>query len=385
MIILLILFTLYYIFILISSVFAMHHINKNKKHNEYKFNKPAIVFLMIFIVIPAFFPLILGITEIISNILGMIIYLVIGVPSTNSIILMGKLFNSPDSLGGNKIYDRKSILIFIFYLFNIFFGHLIFFMERRRKRANCVIALSIIFCIYNFVKICGIIMNILFSQNYDNKINDNNLIESIKNYNQSVLDDIKLQKKNKPIKKPINNNINYNINYNNNYNNNNYNNNYHNNSNINNNYYDYNNNKINNDYISNNDSKSLINNNIENYKEDTTRDIIKDKNYEKNKYLNNDDKETNKYKLKNYLGYERPFPNQIPENDRKIKTEVQSTNNNNDLSNNNFDKNTDINKNKNSKFFNSDKSSKNIFSENLNEPHIKNKNKNDEEEFNYDN
>ena len=90
-------------------------------------------------------------------------------------------------------------------------------MDDRTRRVNCVMILAIIFCVYNFVKIVGIIMNILFSENYENKIGNNELIEEIKNYNQSVSDNIKLNNKYKPRKKEkiINNNNNFNNNINN--------------------------------------------------------------------------------------------------------------------------------------------------------------------------
>ena len=363
--ILLIFFTLYYIFILVSSVFAIHHIKKNKNHNRYKFKKTAIIFLMILIILPAFLPILFKINKIVTNILGMIYYLIIGVPTTNSIILMGTLFNAPDSSGGNDAYDKKSLFIFVFYLFNIFFGHLILYMQDRTSRVNCVMILAIIFCVYNFIKIVGIIMNILFSENYENKIGNNNLVEEIKNYNQSVSDNIKLNKKYKPRKKEkiINNNFN----------------------NINN-----NNNNIKEDYTKSNN----ILFNDENINEASSRlEILKNENSEKNiinkskKYSNNNEEDNNKkHKLKNFLGYERPFPHKI-ENERKIKTEVQSLNHNYLNNNNNYDNITEINKNNNNKNYiinnNNNNSNKNNIFESLSEPHIKNTTKKSEDEFDY--
>jgi len=357
--ILLILFTLYYIFILVSSVFAMHHIKKNKNHNRYKFKKPAIILLMILIILPAFLPLIFKITQIVSNILGMIIYLIIGVPTTNTIVLMGTLFNAPDSSGGNSAYDKKSLFIFVFYLFNIFFGHLILYMTDRTSRVNCVMILAIIFCIYNFIKIIGIIMNILFSENYENKIGNNELREEIKNYNQSISDNIKLKDKYKPKKKEkiIN--------------------------------------RINNQNIIDdnpNSNTNIINNNIENTIDASSRlEIIKNENSEKktnkSKKFSNDyeeDDNNKKHKIRNYLGYERPFPHKILENERTVKTEVQSLNHNY-LNNDKYDNITETNKNNIKKNFilNNDNSNKNNLFESLSEPHIKNINKKSEDEFDY--
>ena len=357
--ILLILFTIYYIFILVSSVFAMHHIKKNKNHNRYKFKKPAIIFLMLLIIIPAILPLIFKINLIISNILGMIYYLIIGVPTTNTIVLMGTLFNAPDSSGGNSAYDKKSLFIFLFYLFNIFFGHLILYMTDRTSRVNCVMILAIIFCIYNFVKIFGIIMNILFSENYESKIGNNELREEIKNYNQNISDNIKLKGKYKPRKKEkiINTRNNQNIN---------------------------------DDYPNSNYNLINNNNNIENTIDASSRlEIIKNENSEKKtnkskKFSNDYDKDNNKkHKIKTYLGYERPFPHKI-EKERNVKTEVQSLNYNY-LNNDNYDNITETNNNNTKKNFlsNNDNSNKNKLFESLSEPHFKNINKKSEDEFDY--
>ena len=203
-------------------------------------------------------------------------------------------------------------------------------------------------------------MNILFSENYESKIGNNELREEIKNYNQSISDNIKLKGKYKPRKKEkIINEIN--------------------------------NQTIKDDYPNNNNN--IINNNIENTIDASSRvEIIKNENSEKKtnkskKFLNDYEEDNNKKrKIKNYLGYERPFPHKI-ENERTVKTEVQSLNHNY-LNNDNYDNITETNKNNIKKNFlsnNDDNSNKNNIFESLSEPHIKNINKKSEDEFDYNN
>ena len=118
-------------------------------------------------------------------------------------------------------------------------------------------------------------------------------------------------------------------------------------------------------------------------------EIIKNENSEKKtnkskKFSNDYDKDNNKkHKIKTYLGYERPFPHKI-QNERNVKTEVQSLNYNY-LNNDNYDNITETNNNNTKKNFlsNNDNSNKNKLFESLSEPHFKNINKKSEDEFDY--
>ena len=191
---------LYYLFLIICSVLAMHHLRKNKINDRYKFNTASLVFLLILNIIPPLIPIILGIGKIIPCISGMILYIFLGVPTTNTNFYMNYILNCSDSYGGYNKSDRKGILIFVFYLFNIFFSSLIFFLTTRSRRVGCVLTLTSILTVYNLIKMGGISFRILFVESKINEI----IIEPNK------VDKIKkeIENRNKLIRKRINNDSN---------------------------------------------------------------------------------------------------------------------------------------------------------------------------------
>ena len=185
----------------------MNNIKKNKNLDKYKFNKIAISLLIIFNFIFGILPMFFSIGKILENIVNMIFYLFLGSPSSNSVFLMSYLFNASDKSGGIKLGDKNGFFLLVFYLSNIFFGSLIFFLTNRSKRVNCVLILSIFFTVYNFVKQISIIIRILVYEKYFSKIsNDKKVIEM-------VLNDLK-KIKNIPVDNIINNNNNNNNNNN---------------------------------------------------------------------------------------------------------------------------------------------------------------------------
>ena len=161
---------IYYLFLIICSIFAMHHLRKNKINDRYKFNTASLVFLLILNIIPPLIPIILSIGKIIPCIGGMLLYIVLGVPTTNTNFYMNYMLNCSDSYGGYYKNDRKGILILIFYLFNIFFSSLIFFLTTRSRRVGCVLTLTSILTVYNFIKMAGISFRILFVESKINEI-----------------------------------------------------------------------------------------------------------------------------------------------------------------------------------------------------------------------
>ena len=179
-------FELYYVFILISSIFAMNNISKNKNHDKYKFNKVAISLLIIFNFAFGILPLIFSLSKIIPNITNMIMYLFLGAPSSNSVFLMASLFNSGYKSGGKKIEDQSGFFFLIFFTFNLFFEGLILFNTNRSSRVNSVLDLAILFTIYNFFKQLAIALRILFVKKNFTENNDEqykeikNLITSLK-------------------------------------------------------------------------------------------------------------------------------------------------------------------------------------------------------------
>ena len=179
-------FELYYVFILISSIFAMNNISKNKNHDKYKFNKVAISLLIIFNFAFGILPLIFSLSKIIPNITNMIMYLFLGASSSNSVFLMASLFNSGYKSGGKKIEDQSGFFFLIFFTFNLFFEGLILFNTNRSSRVNSVLDLAILFTIYNFFKQLAIALRILFVKKNFTENNDEqykeikNLITSLK-------------------------------------------------------------------------------------------------------------------------------------------------------------------------------------------------------------
>ncbi len=173
-------FELFYAFILICSIFAMNNIKKNKNLDKYKFNKIAISLLIIFNFIFGILPMFFSIGKILENIVNMIFYLFLGSPSSNSVFLMSYLFNASYKSGGIKLGDKNGFFLLVFFLSNIFFGSLIFFLTNRSKRVNCVLILSIIFTVYNFVKQISIVLRILiYEKKFDQYPKDQNIIQNI--------------------------------------------------------------------------------------------------------------------------------------------------------------------------------------------------------------
>ena len=157
-------FEVYYLFILICSVVAMDNVRKNKNLNPYKFNTRAIISIIILTVIPGICPLIFKSSIIFNNIIPMLLYLVLGAPSSSSTFYMAKILNSSETCGGDNTKERKGIVIIIFLLFNLFFGSLTFFNYNRKRRVETVMILGICYLIYNFFKILAIILNLLFNR-----------------------------------------------------------------------------------------------------------------------------------------------------------------------------------------------------------------------------
>jgi len=157
-------FEVYYLFILICSVIAMDNVRKNKNLNPYKFNTRAIISIIILTVIPGICPLIFKSSIIFNNIIPMLLYLVLGAPSSSSTFYMAKILNSSETCGGDNTKERKGIVIIIFLLFNLFFGSLTFFNYNRKRRVETVMILGICYLIYNFFKILAIILNLLFNR-----------------------------------------------------------------------------------------------------------------------------------------------------------------------------------------------------------------------------
>ena len=167
----------------------MDNVRKNKKLDSYKFNTAAITTIIILTFIPGILPLILKSALIFENIIPMLLYLLLGASPSSSFFYIAKILNASETCGGENIKERKGIIIIIYFLFNLFFGSLIFFNYNRKKRVETVMILAIIYLIYNFFKITAIIINLLI--NRKNLEISNITLEEIKNELDNKKDYIK--------------------------------------------------------------------------------------------------------------------------------------------------------------------------------------------------
>ena len=161
---------IFYLLVIVCSVPAIHFA-RTKVEYDYKFNKLAISFIIVFTFIPYIIPFILNISIIGNNIVNMLLYLLLGAPSSTSNFNMAKVWNAPDTAGGTKIEFRKAVHIIIYLCFNLFIGCLSFYNTDLTKKANCVMALGIMFLVYNFFRTIAIIIKITChkEESFDNK------------------------------------------------------------------------------------------------------------------------------------------------------------------------------------------------------------------------
>ena len=171
----------YYVFVLICSIVAMDNINKNKNNDEYKFNKAAISCIIIFTFIPYIIPMIINFSSITSNFVNLLTYIGLGASCSSSNFLMAQIWNASDTSGGNQLEERKSIVLIAFFLYNLFFGFLTAYNYTRKKRANCVMGLGIMFLIYNFMRTLAIIGKIIGGNNKVDSTLYSKIIDRIRN------------------------------------------------------------------------------------------------------------------------------------------------------------------------------------------------------------
>ena len=155
----------YYLFILACSVPAMDNIKKQKSPigliNEYKFNKAAIILLIIFTFIIGFLPIFIRMSTISKNCAQMLIYLLLGASNSTSNFLIAKIWKAPETMGGQYPEDRKGVVVIMFFLFNLFFGFLSFFNYDRKTRVNFIMILAIIYLVYLFFKVVAILFPLI--------------------------------------------------------------------------------------------------------------------------------------------------------------------------------------------------------------------------------
>ena len=175
--ILYIIMEIFYLFIILTSVVAMDNVKKNKKNDKYIFSNAATGFIIAFTFVPYIIPMFMKKNSIFKNILPMFLYLLLGASCSTTNFYMAKIFNAPDVSGGKNIIFRKGVYIIIYVLFNLFFGILSLYNTNRTKRVKSVMVLGIMFLIYNFFKIVGIIVKLSIKD--DKYFNDPKILENI--------------------------------------------------------------------------------------------------------------------------------------------------------------------------------------------------------------
>ena len=194
----------YYLFILACSIPAMDNIKKQKTsfgfEDEYKFNKNAIICLIIFTFIIGILPIFVKMATISKNCAQMLIYLLFAAPSSTSNFLIAKIWRAPETMGGEWPEDRKGVIVIMFFLFNLFFGFLSFLNNDRKKRVNCVMILSIIYLIYLFFKVVAILFPLICGAQI-NKKNDEKIKGAINKLYKNKND---LSKSTEKLKEEIN-------------------------------------------------------------------------------------------------------------------------------------------------------------------------------------
>jgi len=151
----------FYALVLICSIPAMHFVNVNKPPDfitNYKFNKVAASFLIILNFIFYAISFVPKMSVVTPNIVNMLIYLILGATCSTTSFNMSKIWNAPETSGGQFISEKKAINILIYLLFNVFFGCLSFYNVGRKKLVNCVMGFGILFLFYNFVRMLAIFL-----------------------------------------------------------------------------------------------------------------------------------------------------------------------------------------------------------------------------------
>ena len=156
----------YYLFILVCSIIAIHNIRVNDKNSDpYKFNALAMSLIIVLTFIPSIIPLIIKGSLIIDNIIPTLLYFSLGASQSTSTYMFPKILNSCEACGGEKIKERKGIIILLYFLLNLLIGCFSFFNHTRKKRVETIMILGICFLVYNFFKMCAIVINLIMNSN----------------------------------------------------------------------------------------------------------------------------------------------------------------------------------------------------------------------------
>ena len=175
-----IIYNIYIYFTLIIAIPAVHHIRINKNITTYTFNTGAMVVLIILNVLLGVVPMLLNIKKVFSTVLEMLLYLILGCPCYNGMFMVHGITNCVNAIGmsEDKRYHFKSLINTWYVILNTVIGLLILTMTTRKSRVSCVLALSIIFTIYNCIKIGSIIWGRMFIINKHEEISVSDVAQS---------------------------------------------------------------------------------------------------------------------------------------------------------------------------------------------------------------
>ena len=146
-------YDVYYLFILLCSFFSLYNIDHNKPFSTYKFNVTMCLCLIFINFFVSIIPLLLYVKSYFKKIIKSLKYLFLACPGYNGLLNILAMVNS------FKNNSSKAICILVMYILNgiiLIFGYC---LNKRKRRIHFVETLSIIFTIYNSIKVICIIIN----------------------------------------------------------------------------------------------------------------------------------------------------------------------------------------------------------------------------------
>ena len=171
-------FDCYYILIFICSIPAIYYIDHNKPISNYKFNKALCLTLIIINFTLSIIPILFYIKTYFGKIKKSFKYLILACAGYNG------FFNLLGIIQCLKIDSKKTKSILLFCISNCFILSFGYCLNNRKRRMTFVEVLSIIFTIYNGIKIICIIINTIINESGDydeeNINNSNKVIKEIK-------------------------------------------------------------------------------------------------------------------------------------------------------------------------------------------------------------
>ena len=181
-------YDVYYLFILLCSFFSLYNIDHNKPFSSYKFNVTMCLCLIFINLFVSIIPLLLYVKSYFKKIIKSLKYLFLACPGYNGLLNILAMVNS------FKNNSSKAICILVMYILNgiiLIFGYC---LNKRKRRIHFVETLSIIFTIYNSIKVFCIIINNCcnndgFYESDDDNIENFKINDELK---QSKINDFKI-------------------------------------------------------------------------------------------------------------------------------------------------------------------------------------------------